>query len=45
MLTYPQWKLNRQIAYGVIGVVVVVLIIAAVVWWRQAEAKKPAAEV
>jgi glucose uptake protein GlcU len=42
VLTYPQWKLNRQI---VIGVVAIVLIVAAIVWWKHADAKKQPAEV
>jgi glucose uptake protein GlcU len=42
VLTYPQWKLNRQIA---IGVAVLVVIIAAVVWWRQSDADKRAEQV
>jgi hypothetical protein len=39
VLTYPQWKLNRQIAYGVIGIVVGVLSVASVIWWKRADAK------
>ena len=39
MLTYTQWKLNRQIAYGVIGIVVGVLVIAGVICWKRTDAK------
>jgi hypothetical protein len=45
VLTYPHWKLNRQIADGLIGAVAVVVIVAAIVWWKQAEGKKQAGEV